>query len=303
MLHADTSDIFPKRAGASVPRTPQHLSNSTRCGRRGTDSLAVRRCWISFKKPGSLTQTIKHKTINIHFGIYFQQKPHQSKRPLLGSVWGPGAAPGLTAMGRAGREEQLFLRGSARRTWPQALPERLQQEASFLCCPLPPSFPQSSSSLAWPPAPAVPSTLCSSLVLRQLRDVGPGLCPWGCCCPVGLLLSCGASAVLWGAAAPWGCREPWLGLWQQHAARSTQRQGAPCVLFAKAQLWSAGEGTPLRAPRTNMYNAEAERGISFVRNHALTISCIHTVSAEFTSKSHAQEICSEAVWPVGLCIM
>lgn len=52
-----------------------------------------------------------------------------------------------------------------------------------------------------------------------------------------------------------------------------------------------------------MYNAEAERGISFVRNHALTISCIHTVSAEFTSKSHAQEICSEAVWPVGLCIM
>lgn len=216
---------------------------------RGTDSLAVRRCWLSFKKPGSLTQTIKHKTINIHFGIYFQQKPHQSKRPLLGSVWGPGAAPGLAAMGRAGREERLFLRGSARRTWPQALPERLQQEASFLCCPLPLSFPQSSSSLAWPPAPTVPSTLCSSLVLRQLRDLGPGLCPWGCCFPVGLLLPRGASAVLWGAAAPWGCWEPWLGLWQQHAARSTQHAAHSGRALLACCLLRRSFGAPGKARR------------------------------------------------------
>lgn len=128
---------------------------------------------------------------------------------------------------------------------------------------------------------------------------GAAASPWGFCCPVGLLLSCGVPLPRGAAGSPgWGC-----GSSTQHAARGTQRQGAPRVLFAKAQLWSAGEGTPLRAPRTNMYNAEAERGISFVRNHALTISCIHTVSAEFTSKSHAQEICSEAVWPVGLCIM
>lgn len=75
-----------------------------------------------------------------------------------------------------------------------------------------------------------------------------------------------------------------------------------CVLLGKFSFGALGRHSAV-STKDKYVQCRGRAWHSFAGKHALAISCIHTVSAEFTSKSHAQENCSEAVWPAGLCIM